>query len=339
MGTAQHCIFSFNIGNTIVRKRIAVLATVVVLLVAGSFIFKKSLDAGFYDGYEAEAPLNVRIRSVEEKDAYELYDLVFDGVAGMPVPTLLAFPPQGSGPFPCIIFLHGIGQSKGFMEEIAAPYTSAGFAFVSFDQYARGERKLEQSNVLTDALGLRRRCALNVIETRRLVDYLVSRPDIAPGRIYLIGASFGAITGATAVAFEPRIQAAVMTYGGGDFDKLLSSEAAQSELGIFHWPVKTLVASLTAPADPVRYVGRVAPRPLLFQNGTHDALIPLEAADALYAAAKDPKTRTLYESDHVGLDEATTRAVLQECLTWLESVDREKRAVETSVAENPESGA
>jgi len=300
-------------------------AIVLMAILAGS-IAKLGWDARFYDDYRPDAPLAVTLREVVDRPDYTLEDFVFDGVPGMAVPTLMAVPLDGTGPYPCIIFLHGIGQKKEFLEEIAAPYTHAGFAFVSFDQYTRGERKLETSNPVKDALALRRRSALNVIETRRLVDYLVTRSDVAPDRIYLIGASFGAITGATAVAFEPRIAAAVMTYGGGDLDKLFSSEAAKSELGMLHWPVKTLVVYLTAPSDPVRYVGQVAPRPLLFQNGIHDSLISNAAADALYEAANEPKERTLYDSDHVGLDEENTREVLNESLEWIQKIDEERVA-------------
>ena len=305
----------------LLRRVALVLAVAMLTVLVIGLIAKQIADARFYEGYDPQAPLAVTIRAVTEKPDYELYDLVFDGVPGMAVPTLLALPLDGAGPHPCVIFLHGIGQDKEFMEVIAAPFTKAGFAFVSFDQYTRGERKLQDSNAVKDALGLRRRSALNVLETRRLVDYLVTRSDISPGRIYLIGASFGAITGATAVAFEPRIVAAVMTYGGGDLDKLLSSDAAKSELGKSHWLVKTAVTYLTAPSDPVKYVGRVAPRPLLFQNGTHDQLIPNAAADALFEAANEPKERTLYDSDHVGLDEENTRAVLNEGLAWIQAID------------------
>lgn len=318
------------------RKVALVLFLAASTLLLAGLVAKQIADARFYEGYEPNAPLAVSIRGVTQKPDYELRDVVFDGIPGMPVPTFLAFPLEAATPHPCIIFLHGIGQDKRFMEEIAAPFTKAGFAFVSFDQYTRGERKLNDSNALKDALGLRRRSALNVIETRRLVDYLVSLPEIAPDRIYLIGASFGAITGATAVAFEPRIAAAVMTYGGGDLDKLLSSDGAKAELGKAHWLVKTLVTYLTAPSDPVKYVGQVAPRPLLFQNGTHDQLIPNAAADAFFEAANEPKERTLYDSDHVGLDEENTWAVLKEGLTWIQAVDAKHTGIAPVAATNNE---
>ncbi len=312
-------------SNMGILKRVFIICLICLVALGGAGAFVKAQsDARFFDDYDPAAPLDVVLRESEKKADYRLEDLVFDGVPGLDVPTLLALPLEEDGPYPCIIFLHGIGQSRGFLEDIAAPYTKEGFAFVSFDQYTRGERKLDSENPLVDALALRRRCALNVIETRRLVDYLVTRSDIDADRIYLIGASFGAITGATAVAFEPRIAAAVMTYGGGDLRKLLSSRAIESELGLFHGVVVALVAYLTAPADPVKYVGQVAPRPLLFQNGTHDVLISNEAADAFFEAANEPKERTLYDSDHVGLDEEQTRAVLNESLDWIKRVDSER---------------
>ena len=304
------------------KKVCLITGTLLLLFVAAGMAGKIWWDAHFFDGYDSQLPLNAVVRGETPEPNYRLVDFTYDGLPGMPVPTLMALPDDtGASPYPCIIFLHGIGQDKEFLKDIAAPFVDAGFAFVSFDQYTRGERKLVNPGWLEQALAFRRRSALNVIETRRLVDYLLTRPDIAADRIYLIGASFGAITGSTAVAFEPRIAAAVMTYGGGDLDKLLSSDAAKAEMGPYYWPVKKFVAFLTAPSDPVKYVAGIAPRPLLFQNGTHDRLIPVAAADALYEAARDPKERTLYDSDHVGLDADQTRQVLDDSIAWLEKID------------------
>jgi len=299
------------------RKRILIAGVALALVLAAGLAYKQGADASFYDGYDAALPLATEVRGTESREGYSRIDFTFQGLPGMAVPTLLALPDEEDGPYPCIIFLHGIGQSKGFLDEIAMYYTRHGFAIASFDQYTRGERKLTTKNPITQALGLRKRLSLNVIETRRLVDYLQTRDDIAPDRIYLIGASFGAITGCTAVAFEPRIPAAVMTYGGGDLDLLLASDAAIKELGKFHGLATSIVQYITAPADPVKYVAQIAPRPLLFQNGEHDQLIPLAAARALVDAAGEPKKFTLYDSDHVGMDEAQTITVLEESVAWL----------------------
>jgi dienelactone hydrolase len=307
-----------------------VLGGLATLIVAGGAI-KEGYDARYFDGYDPTLPLNAVVRGEEDREGYHRVDCVFQGTEQTRVPTLLALPENGEAPFPCVIFLHGIGQSKGFLDEIAAYFTRAGFALASFDQYTRGERKLVDAGLVEKALSIRRRAALNVIETRRLVDYLQTREDIAHDRIYLVGASFGAITGSNATAFEPRIRAAVLTYGGGNLDLLLSSEPARRELGVLHWPVKQILLYITAPAEPLLHVAQIAPRPVLFQNGSHDQIIPVEAAKALVDAAGEPKTFVLYDSDHVGLDEEQTRQVLTEAVEWLKGQDQRLTLASVSI--------
>ncbi|MCP4639597.1 MAG: alpha/beta fold hydrolase [bacterium] len=306
-------------------KRKILLALVIVpvsILVVGT-VAKWIWDARFYDGYEPGAPLNATIRSDEPRDDYRRVDLVYDGIPGHAVPTLLALPKEHDGPVPCVVFLHGIGQKKDFLDEIAATFTTAGYAIVCFDQYTRGERNLESTNWFTDMLALRTRASLNVTDTRRLLDYLLTRDDIDADRLYLVGASFGAITGTAAAAFDDRFKAAVLTYGGGNLRSLLSSDAAKSELGGFYWPAMQLGAFLLKPADPVRHAAGIAPRPVLIQNGTHDQLIPTEAAQALFDAAREPKEMVWYETDHIGLDEAHVMRVLGETIEWLNALPAE----------------
>lgn len=298
-------------------------------------VLKARADAHYFDGYASDAPLNVEIRSDQLRDDFRWVDFVFDGVRGHRVPSVMALPLEFDDPLPCVIFLHGIGQKKDFLKEIAKPFVDAGFAMVTFDQYTRGERRVEDG-LFTEASAFRERAALTVLETRRLVDYLQSRDDIVDDRIYLVGASYGAITGATATAMEPRIQAAVMTYGGGDIATLLDSDAINGSfsgiLGLLKGPLTAIAAWYLAPSDPVLYVGDVAPRPLFFQNGTADQLIPVASAEAFFNAANEPKEQRWYEGDHVGLDEATTRQVLDDALVWIQEQDA-ARAVERAVAQ------
>ncbi len=305
------------------RNRIALIVLLVLLCsIAAGEAVKLWYDRNFYDGYSADLPLNAEIRGESEREDYKRIELSFEGVPGMRVPTVLALPKAATPPYPCIIFLHGIGQDKRFLDEIAAPFCRAGFAMVTFDQYMRGERKLKEPGALEAALAFRQRAALTVIETRRLVDYLQTRPDIAPNRIYLLGASYGAITGSTAAAFEPRIRAVVLTYGGGNFRYLFNSRAGSSQLGKWLGIAQHLTSWLLAPADPVNYIAEIAPRPILFQNGTNDALIPREAAEALYEAAREPKKITWYEGDHIGTDVKTVHRVLDEALNWIREQDQ-----------------
>ena len=51
------------------------------------------------------------------------------------------------------------------------------------------------------------------------------------------------------------------------------------------------------PLEPTRFVGN-ANVPLLLQNGTTDEFVPVANAEALHAAAPQPKTIVWYEAGH-----------------------------------------
>ena len=130
--------------------------------------------------------------------------------------------------------------------------------------------------------------ANTVNDTRRLIDYLVTRPDTDPDRIYLCGASYGAITGATAAAFDKRIKAVVLTYGRGNLPRMLTAKGIAKKLGSWRIPTQIVTWYFGSIWDPVKYVGRIAPNPLLTQYGRTDTLILDACARALQKAAKNP---------------------------------------------------
>jgi len=277
-----------------------------------------------YDDYDPDSTMEAAILAEEELEGYIRQELEFTG-RGEQIPALLARTQEATDPLPCVIFLYGVGQEMNFMNEITAPFIEAGFVLVCFEQYGQGEREEEKLNLLEELITLRRRAILNVIETRRLIDYLQTRPDIDPDRIYLIGASFGAITGCPAAAFDDRIKAAVLTYGGGDLSLLASGQAVSEALGFGLRFVKPILILAFNKVDPIRYVGMVSPRPILFQNGTNDPLISAAAAQALFDAAHKPKQIIWYESGHVGEDPKLVKRILDDAITWLKWQDAEMR--------------
>ena len=279
-------------------------------------------DVHYFDQYHPDAALNAVIRSSETRNAYRRIDLTFEGIPGEPVPTLLCLPKEGAGPFPVLIFLHGIGQEKKFLDRIAEPFVQEGYAIASFDQLMQGERDVSSKGYLAQAIAFRNRPANTIIETRRLIDYFETRPDIDTSRVFLLGASYGAITGSTAAAFDTRIKGALLCYGGGDIPKLVNSEMVAEVVGPAMPLVQNLAQWLLAPADPVRYAYKISPRPVLFQAGKYDRLVPAASAQALISAARQPKDVIWYESDHIGMDEEHVVTVLSDALAWLKAHDR-----------------
>jgi len=284
-------------------------------------ILKVSLDSRYFDGYVREAPLDVRVAEETKTPDYVRTHFYYKGWRGEEVPALLAMPLQHQGPVPAIIFLHGIGQKKDFLDKIASPFVKAGFAFTSFDQHTQGERETRGLSMWLQAKAFRLRPAYTVNDTRRMIDYLETRPDIATNRIYLVGASYGAITGATAAAFDDRLKAAVLIYGGGNIPELLEAREIAAGVGAWMPLVKVLGWYFFGVADPAYYVGKISPRPVYLQNGTNDGLISDDAAKALQNAAREPKKIQWYEGDHVGTDEAAVNQVLQDVLDYLLKAD------------------
>lgn len=313
------------------------LLCIVVVIVAGLTITKVWTDASYFKGYDPSAPLDPVVTEVTEKPTYTCEKLYFNGFRGERVPALLLKPKNAPGPVPCVIFLYGIGQEKEFILEefegktVAEPFLDAGFAFVTFEQLMRGERKEKYDSFLGEAKAFRMRPVHNVNDTRRLIDYLETRGDIAKNRIYLDGASYGAITGSTAAAFDTRIRAVVLTYGGGNIPAMLSARMIAGELRKSSIPlglVKFAGWYLLGPSDPVRYIGRISPRPVFLQNGTNDSLIATEAATALQNAALEPKIIKWYEGDHIGTDVKTVFTVLNDSIDFLKAQDTKIVAAE-----------
>jgi len=314
-----------------IRKVLRKIVKVAGILALGCLVLlvglKLYLDTTYFNGYDRSAPLNFQLAEEKETPAGRWTKFYYDGFRSARVPAVLAMPRDKPGPFPCVIFIHGIGDDKDFMarHKLDEPFVKAGYAFVCFDQLMRGERKLKEKSGPAQAEAFRVRPAHTVNDTRRLIDYLVTRPDIASDRIYLCGASYGAITGSTAAAFDQRIRAAVLIYGGGNLRKLLSAEMIRDELGHWALPANVMAWYFGSVFDPAKYVGRISPRPVLLQNGKADTLVAPAAARALQDAARQPKTILWYEGDHLGktrdLDLPLATRVLADALKFLREVE------------------
>lgn len=321
-------------NTRLVLRRFVTIALIV--FVVGLVAFKLLLDATYFSGYDPQAPLNAEVILLEDRAAYTWTAFYYSGACEERVPAVMASPKSGSGPFPCVVFLHGIGNDKEFMarHKLDEPFVKAGFVFVCFDQLMRGERKTKPG--FQTAAAFRVRASRTVNDTRRLIDYLVTRPDIATNRVYLCGASYGAITGSTATALDSRIRAAVLVYGGGALTRLLSSPVATEQTGAWRHLLRPLAWYFTSAWDPVKYVGSISPKPVLIQNGKADTVIPLECARALQDAAREPKTIKWYEGDHLGknrdLDIPVVTAVLADAIEFLKQRDAEAVAREQQAA-------
>lgn len=319
-------------------KRILIIAVVLVVALLGAGVATMRMNVAdahkhYFDDYDPALPFNSVVAERTEKEGYVVEKVYFDARPGEPVPTLITFPPQFEGKLPLILFLHGIGQKKDFIEDITLPFTVNGFAMACFDQSMQGERKLpKEASAMENAKAFFNRPWKTVNDARRFLDYCATRDDIDMDRIYLVGASYGAITGSTLAAFDERINAAALVYGAGNIEKMLDARMINAEIAS-NYPklepllpyARSFVAYLLDPADPIHYVDQIAPRPVLIQNGRDDGLIATEAAEEFQQKAAEPKQIIWYEGDHIGLDPYTVAQVLKDGLNWIVQQDKEFR--------------
>ena len=125
--------------------------------------------------------------------------------------------------------MHGLGLTKEFVEKICTPFNEAGFAMVCYDQWNSGERAIN-ADVLTELFSWYDRGWKACNDARRIADYLITRDDVDPERLYLMGVSYGAMVGTHVLAHDKRFKAGVLTVGGGNFKVMLDAPLIRREV-------------------------------------------------------------------------------------------------------------
>jgi len=253
--------------------------------------------------YDKRMPLNAVEELVREGDRYVVYKVYFDSVNGERVPALLILP-KVKGKVPCIVFLHGYGGSKEDILPLTDLAASEEYALIAIDAEYHGERKEEgkalYSTNIEDSV---KSIIQTVIDLRRAVDYIETRPEIDADRIGYVGGSMGGILGAIFIGVEPRIKAAALLVAGGNMS-LMIRESQHSAIPPIREYLKLNNISyeelqrMLDPVDPINFIGKFSPRPVVFHLGKYDRIVPAEAGEQLYRHAGEPKTVYWYDSGH-----------------------------------------
>jgi len=206
----------------------------------------------------------------------------------------LLLPPKRSGRRPLALIGHGAGGScdAPYMDAVAGPWVRAGAAVASIDFPLHGERRSTKlsERLLAGFAGARPSdglaldfAAQALFDLRRALDALSAHPEVDAEHSVYAGFSLGTILGALFCASEPRVRAAALAVGGAGFGP--------------------------AALDPAQHIARFAPRPLLFVNATRDERVPRARAEALHAAAAEPKQVLWFECGHADLPGRALKAM------------------------------
>ncbi|HUF62730.1 MAG TPA: prolyl oligopeptidase family serine peptidase [Verrucomicrobiales bacterium] len=108
----------------------------------------------------------------------------------------------------------------------------------------------------------------------RGIDYLISRPDVDPGRIGVTGISGGGAATFWIAAADERVKVAIPVSGMADLESYVPNRVINGHCdcmflyNTFQWPW-------------TRIAGLVAPRPMLFVNSDNDPIFPMDANERI----------------------------------------------------------
>jgi alpha-L-fucosidase 2 len=179
--------------------------------------------------------------------------------------------PEGKGPFPAVILVHGGGWIRGDREFNVAPLfdplSQAGFAWFSISY-----------RLATDFLNLGA-AVDDVADAMKFVRKNAAEFNIDPNRIVLLGESAGAHLASLAAMRDPKAVAAVVAlYSPSDLETLAkTSNAVPSQVreAVRASGFGDLILSHLRSLSPIQHVRAGLP-PFLLIHGTADTLVPYE---------------------------------------------------------------
>jgi dienelactone hydrolase len=235
-----------------------------------------------------------------------------------PLPVVLAFHGHGYG-VKDIVGLWEDGQERdvpdGYHKDFGVALCRRGFAVAAPEISCFGERTSDFSHLnVAMGQGIPSTCdhtarlafhlggsvvGLRVLDGRRLVDYLQTRPDLDTARLGAMGISGGGMHTLFSACVDERIRACVIS---GYYSTFRDSVLAMAHCAC------NFVPGLHQFGEMYDLIGLVAPRPVLIEAGTHDPLFPVEAVQRsldiartrVYAAfgAADQVEADIFEGRH-----------------------------------------
>jgi len=269
----------------------------------------EALRRSYYQ-YDQRLALNAELKLLDENATRTRYHLVYDSAHDQRVTAILAVPKAFPEPHPAILLVHGSGGNKDtdYIRAASDALTQLGYATLSLDTQYRGERARPGKNgeLQPDSYTTRDAWVQTVIDLRRGVDYLQSRPDVDKGKIGYLGFSMGGMIGAVLGGVEERIGCFFLAVPGGGIVNAVKHidryPMLKERFAVQITPeVMQRIEEIANVIDPIYFVGNILPRPLMIEVGKHDEIMPAEMSAALVEAAhaKEPENVMRLDAGHI----------------------------------------
>jgi uncharacterized protein len=281
-----------------------------VVLAAAASIGATALSGclGGHDG-SPEVP-HARTTEARFEQDVRLEDIVYSSSDGSHVPAVFVAP-RGVSPRGCLIWQNGLSSRAQGSAPIWHQAARLGLAVFSIDL----SPELAAADPRRVAVAVRE----SVADLGRGVDYLERRRECRKNIGYA-GRNVGGMIGSVLAGSDARIRATVII----STPPTWRSFFAASDLippHVHQTPAQLRTAErILSPLDPMRWITRISPRPVMVLSGREDPLVPTRAAAQLASAARLPKRIVNYRGSDPfrGRDAPRTAFLLEDFLLgWL----------------------
>ncbi len=261
--------------------------------------------------YGAGTPaLGLQESGVQDRGGIKIHDISYASPVGGRVPAYLVVPAT-KGRFAAVLWGHWMMPNSPsanrveFLEEAIALAQGGVVSLMIDAPMVRPGFKADSDPLGPQSAEVTRQ---EVLDLRRGLDLLLSRPDVDPKRVAYVGHSFGASCGAILDAVDKR-PAAFVFMGNPvaeadflmsdlpmvvEFRKKLGDDKIKEYLEKYGW------------SDPGEYAAYLGPAPALFQYATHDEFMTVAMEQKYFDESKGPKEIKFYVATH-SLDAAARR--------------------------------
>lgn len=258
--------------------------------------------------YRSGVEPDVQRSKRETEGALRVDQMEYTSVDGERVPALFSVPTEHA-PLGCLIFVPGFGQPKEALPEVREGMAKLRLATFTIDPRNVGARGGEEQalEAVKTAEGVRAMLLDTVADLRVGLDWLERRPE-CKSNIAVLGTSYGGTVATHLAAQDKRIKAALVTSVGATYKQSILMqplaakavpdlpnyvEGANDDPAVLDEAVKVL-----SPYDLERWIGKIAPRPVMLINGRFDPIVTPADALQLAAAARSPKTVLYFNGGH-----------------------------------------
>lgn len=224
----------------------------------------------------------------------EVYGRLFAGLAPAPRPAIIVLPVWGVSEYPSRKMARDLmRRGKGRFDIILVE--SDGY-LIDWDALAASQTETE---FIARAHEAGRRVSDAVIDTRRLVDWLMSHEETDPARIGVVGFSLSAVVASLAMLHEPRFAAGVFVMPGSNPAEIFAVCAGRPGMvraairPRFGWSEQRyyeVFADALRFGDARDYAGRIAdPSRILFIEADDDDCMTEASRNGLWEALGRPE--------------------------------------------------